>query len=224
MQTVTQSQLAITGALSSHRRRIAAISPKAFAQVYLAKHMRLKPSRMHEDLYGMLAGISSQRGQRIAVAAPRGHAKSTVVSLAYILWSILYKHEQLVLIISGTKEQAALLLKNLKDTQGIWASFDGQAFVIDDLLQAAGKKKGEVVLVSVDGGQEAFARIRDPKSTFMATVAIPFETMGTTAVDMVEKIVKEKTPKEKLVSGPYLYMDAVLVDKNNVPADGKWPF
>jgi len=118
----------------------------------------------------------------------------------------------------------ALLLKNLRDTQGIWASFDGQAFVIDDLLQAAGKKKGEVALVSIDGGQEAFARIRDPRSMMMATVAIPFETMGTTAVDMVEKIVKEKTPKEKLVSGPYLYMDAVLVDKNNVPAEGKWPF
>jgi len=146
MQTVIQSQLAITGALSSHRRRIAAISPKAFAQVYLAKHMRLKPSRMHEDLYGMLAGVSSQRGQRIAVAAPRGHAKSTVVSLAYILWSILYKHEQLVLIISGTKEQAALLLKNLKD------EIQGNELLLEDFPDVC-SKPGEIGGAGTGGGR-----------------------------------------------------------------------
>ena len=83
--------------------------------MYLTKHLRLKPSRMHEDLFGMLSRVTEQRGQRIAVAAPRGHAKSTVVSLAYILWAILYQHEQFVLVISATKEQAVLLLKNIKD-------------------------------------------------------------------------------------------------------------
>jgi predicted phage terminase large subunit-like protein len=115
MQTVTQAQLAITGALSFHRRRIAATSARAFAQVYLGKHLRLKPSRMHEDLFATLNRVTGQRGQRVAVAAPRGHAKSTVVSLAYVLWAILYGHEQFVLVISATKEQAVLLLKNIKD-------------------------------------------------------------------------------------------------------------
>jgi len=101
--------------LSAQRREVASHSPEAFARVYLDHHLRLPPSRMHADLYKMLHKATQQRGQRIAVAAPRGHAKSTVVSLAYVLWSILYEHEKLIVIVSATKEQAVLLLKSIKD-------------------------------------------------------------------------------------------------------------
>ncbi len=110
----------------------------------------------------------------------------------------------------------ALLLQNQGKVNGIWASFDGQAYIIDDLLQAQGVKKGQIPLVSVDGGQESFERIADPNSTFMATVSIPFEEMGRKAVDAIQTIVVDKKPKETITSGPYLFMDAVLVDKNNV--------
>jgi simple sugar transport system substrate-binding protein/ribose transport system substrate-binding protein len=50
----------------------------------------------------------------------------------------------------------------------------------------------------------------------MATVSIPFEEMGKQAVDAVQTIVVDKKPKETITSGPYLFTDAVLVDKNNV--------
>ena len=110
----------------------------------------------------------------------------------------------------------ALLLQNQGKINGIWASFDGQAYIIDDLLQAQGVKKGQIPLVSVDGGKETYARIADPNSTFMATVSIPFEEMGKQAVDAVQTIVVDKKPKETITSGPYLFTDAVLVDKNNV--------
>jgi ABC-type sugar transport system substrate-binding protein len=118
----------------------------------------------------------------------------------------------------------ALILKNQGKFQGIWASFDAQAFIIDDILTQQGMKKGDLVMVSIDGGQEVFARIRDPKSLMTATVAIPFERMGQEAVESVDKIVTKKMKKEDLVKGPYLLMDAVLVDKHNVPAEGKWPW
>lgn len=110
----------------------------------------------------------------------------------------------------------ALLLQNQGKINGIWASFDGQAYIIDDLLQAQGVKKGQIPLVSVDGGKETYARIADPASTFLATVAIPFEAMGQQAVDAIQTIVVEKKPKETVTSGPYLFTDAVLVDKTNV--------
>jgi len=118
----------------------------------------------------------------------------------------------------------ALTLKNRGKFQGVWASFDAQAFVIDDILTQQGMKRGDIVMVSVDGGQEVFRRIRDPKSLMTATVAIPFEKMGEEAVECVDKIVNKKMKKEDLVKGPYLLMDAVVVDKNNVPAEGKWPW
>ncbi len=117
----------------------------------------------------------------------------------------------------------ALLLKNRGDFEAIWTSFDGQAFVIDDLLREQGYKRGDVILTGVDGGQEAFARIRDPESLFTATVAIPFERMGAAAADAVEKMI-QGTPANEITAGPFLYMDAVLVDGTNVPADGEWPW
>ncbi|MCG2776244.1 MAG: substrate-binding domain-containing protein [Desulfobacterales bacterium] len=118
----------------------------------------------------------------------------------------------------------ALSLKNQGKFQGIWASFDAQAFIIDDILTQQGMKKGDIVMVSIDGGQEVFRRIRDPKSLVTATVAIPFERMGREAVESIDKFVNKGVKKESLVSGPYMLMDAVLVDTNNVPAQGKWPW
>ena len=91
------------------------MSPYAFAKVYLAHHLRSESSRMHAELYEMLHEATMQRGRRIAVAAPRGHAKSTVVSLAYVLWSVLFEHEPFVLIISATAEQAEQHLRTIRE-------------------------------------------------------------------------------------------------------------
>jgi simple sugar transport system substrate-binding protein/ribose transport system substrate-binding protein len=118
----------------------------------------------------------------------------------------------------------ALLQREQGRFQGVWASFDGQAFVIDDLLQAAGLHKGEVPLVSMDGGQETFRRIRDPGSLIVATVAVPFELMGTRAVDAIDHIVAQGGAREDVVKGPYMLLPAMLVDRTNVPAEGKWPW
>ncbi|MCG8355050.1 MAG: substrate-binding domain-containing protein [Kiloniellales bacterium] len=118
----------------------------------------------------------------------------------------------------------ALALKNAGEFEAVWTSFDGQAFVIDDLLQGQGYKKGQVLLTGVDGGQEAFRRIRDPESLFTATVAIPFETMGRAAVESFDKLLLQAQKKEEITAGPYLYMDSVLVDPTNVPSEGEWPW
>ncbi|WP_144655622.1 sugar ABC transporter substrate-binding protein [Achromobacter dolens] len=110
----------------------------------------------------------------------------------------------------------ALFLRNQGQFKGVWASFDGQAYVIDDLLQAQGMKKGDITLVSVDGGPETYRRIADPNSLITATMMIPFEQLGVTAIDAIDRIVVKKEPKDKIASGPYLFMDSVLVDASNV--------
>ncbi|MDQ0324184.1 simple sugar transport system substrate-binding protein/ribose transport system substrate-binding protein [Rhodopseudomonas julia] len=110
----------------------------------------------------------------------------------------------------------ALIMQNAGNFDGIWASFDGQAFIIDDLLKQQGMQKGDVVLVSTDGGPETFRRIKSPDSMLMATVAIPFEAMGEAAVDAMQKIAVDGAAKETITSGPYLYMQADLVDQSNV--------
>lgn len=102
-------------ALSRQRRAMAATSPRVFAQLYLQHHFRLPESTMHRWLFGILEEVTVDRGERVAVAAPRGHAKSTVVSLAYVLWSILYEKEQFVLLVSATQGQAIELLRAIKE-------------------------------------------------------------------------------------------------------------
>ncbi len=113
----------------------------------------------------------------------------------------------------------ALILKHQGNINAIWTAFDGQAFVIDDILQGLGYKKGEILLTGVDGGSEANRRIRDPQSLFTATVAIPFEEMGRDAVDALEKIVVHKRKKEEIVPGPFLFTEAIIVDETNVPKE-----
>jgi len=110
----------------------------------------------------------------------------------------------------------ALLLQNRGRIQGIWASFDGQAYVIDDLMRAQGLKKGQIPLVSIDGSPQTYARIADPDSLIVATVAIPFEAMGQQAVQAIQAIVVDKQSKDSITTGPYWYQDAVLVDRHNV--------
>ena len=83
-------------------------------------------------------------------------------------------------------------------------------------LKAQGVKKGQIPLVSMDGGQESYRRIADPDSALVATVAIPFEEMGIKAVDAVNAIVVKKQPVSSVANGRYLFMDAVLVDAGNV--------
>jgi len=99
--------------VSRFRRERAFLSPVAFGRTYLSHHFETKPSSMHAEIDGLLREASSGRGARFAIAAPRGHAKSTVVTLSYVLWSLLYGHERFVMIVSATREQASQLLKHV---------------------------------------------------------------------------------------------------------------
>ncbi|MCB9858471.1 MAG: phage terminase large subunit [Phycisphaerales bacterium] len=97
------------------RRKVATQSPEMFARVYLASTCNRPFSRMHRELFELLLNAQSQRAARIAIAAPRGHAKSTIVALAHVLWCALYARERLILLVSATKPQATTLLSHVKE-------------------------------------------------------------------------------------------------------------
>jgi len=101
--------------IRSLQREIGRRSLRAFASIYLKAHFRLPPSVMHKELFGLLEKASAERNARIAVAAPRGHAKSTLVSLAYVLWCICYHLEHHIVIVSNTADQAVDLLTAIKN-------------------------------------------------------------------------------------------------------------
>ncbi len=101
-------------AVSARRRAIGSSSPKAFAQVYLGPLFNKPFSRMHDELLAELGTLHQRRGAHLAIAAPRGHAKSTVVTLAYVLWCLVCQKEPFVIVVSGTSDQAAKLLEHVK--------------------------------------------------------------------------------------------------------------
>jgi predicted phage terminase large subunit-like protein len=52
--------------------------------------------------------------KRVAIAAPRGHAKSTGITKAYTLAAVLFRARSFVLVISDTYKQAVLFLGEIK--------------------------------------------------------------------------------------------------------------
>ena len=104
----------ISAEIIQARRNTGAQSPQQFAEAYLPSHCNLPFSRMHEEIFLLLKEITEKRNARVAIAAPRGHAKSTIISLAYPLWCVLYGKEKFVLIVSNTADQAISRLNDIK--------------------------------------------------------------------------------------------------------------
>lgn len=50
----------------------------------------------------------------VAIAAPRGHAKSTAITHAYTLAAILFKDRKFVLLVSDTYDQAVMFLSDIR--------------------------------------------------------------------------------------------------------------
>lgn len=50
----------------------------------------------------------------VALAAPRGHAKSTAITLTYSLAELLFRSSQFAVVISDTETQAAMFLEAIK--------------------------------------------------------------------------------------------------------------
>jgi len=75
---------------------------------------------MHRDLFeiqnrALAAGpLATRSPRRLAIAAPRGAAKSTFKSLIFPLHATLYRHERYMVLVSATLKQARQRLRNIK--------------------------------------------------------------------------------------------------------------
>jgi len=85
-----------------------------FRKYYFQNYNKLEDSVFHKDISYMLNELKSNRGTKLAIAAPRGSAKSTLVSLQYIIYCICYKTDPFIVIISNTSDQAQGFLESIK--------------------------------------------------------------------------------------------------------------
>lgn len=69
----------------------------------------------------------------VAISAPRGHAKSTAITLAYTLSCLVFRQRQFILMVSDTYEQAVLFLQELKkeleDNEDLQELFNVKGFI-----------------------------------------------------------------------------------------------
>ena len=62
--------------------------------------------KFHEEMWD----LCTSKNQFVAIGAPRAHAKSTSITLSYVLACLLFRNRRFVLIVSDTESQASMFL------------------------------------------------------------------------------------------------------------------
>ena len=72
-------------------------------------HFRDKSPKFHRTILG-----NALREKKMAVAAPRDHAKSTVLSFLYVCYCIVFKKKRHIVILQNTLSKACGSLNSVK--------------------------------------------------------------------------------------------------------------
>ena len=140
------------------RRKLGAIDMEFFGRAYFPHYFSRPSPEFHRELdaiwqQGVLKGrypltpadtkaISRLPGVRRAVAAPRGHAKSTNLTFKGTMHSTLYGYKHYPIIISDSSEQAEGFLDNIR------VEFEENTAILEDFGPLAGSAWRSNVLVT----------------------------------------------------------------------------
>jgi hypothetical protein len=84
-----------------------------FGKVYFGKRLTDETPDFHKELFA-LAQEAKETNEPLAIAAPRGHAKSTILSFLLPIHELLYQTKKYIVIISDTHYQATLLVGDIR--------------------------------------------------------------------------------------------------------------
>ena len=98
------------------RRALAQADFGYFTQTYFPHYIRSPHrSELHKYLFERLAQIvAAPTGQTDAIAAPRGEAKSTLVSQLFVLWCLVTGRKRYLVIVMDSIDQAYPMLEAIK--------------------------------------------------------------------------------------------------------------
>lgn len=106
---------AVDSAASEERRQKQADDFHYFCLTYFPHYVSNKESNFHRWVSGEMApALRSNQGIKYAVAAPRGEAKSTLISQLFPLWCVLNGWKWYTVIIMDTSDQAVTMLEAIK--------------------------------------------------------------------------------------------------------------
>ena len=101
---------------------------------YFPHYGKADPSELHKYLYERLPQIvNASTGQRDAIAAPRGEAKSTKISMSFVTWCLVTCAKWYPIIVMDAFEQAAEMLEAIK------AELEANPRIASDFPEACGQ-------------------------------------------------------------------------------------
>ncbi len=130
------------------RKQLAAIDLSYFGRAYFPHFFVRKSPAFHEELDSMWINgvlkcknpykdykeVDKEKGSHNAIAAPRGHAKSTNFTFKDTLHAIMYRYKHYVIIISDSSEQAESFLDDIK------TELEDNYHIIQDFGELKGEK------------------------------------------------------------------------------------
>lgn len=86
-----------------------------FGRVYCPHWMEDETPEFHLELYSLAEEAKKRPGSGCVIAAPRGHAKSTIMSFLFPLHELLYKRKKYIMVISNTYEMSQSMIAALRN-------------------------------------------------------------------------------------------------------------
>ena len=125
-----------------------------FFKTYLPHYFTLPPADFHRELLSLL----EVKGTPVAVAAPREHAKSTIVTLGFPLQQICFQQRHFIIIVSDTEYQAVDFVRfirlELEENERIRQDFGDLRTTGDTWADATFVTKNGVKVLARGSGQK----------------------------------------------------------------------
>lgn len=125
------------------RSQLAELDIQFFGRAYFPSYFEKAIPDFHKEQYKLMEDIESQGGgSKIAIAAPRGGAKTTLWDFIFPLHNALYMKKHFIILISDSSTQAEGYLTNIKE------EIEGNIAILEDFgkLQGSTWRMDEILL------------------------------------------------------------------------------
>jgi len=157
---------------------------------------------------GKIVEIYNDLGQMIRMRRAALHAVLTEYPNVEVAAGFVYAWPD---FFPDAKAKMEAILQAHPDIKGVFATFDGVGLAAAQAIREAGLQD-QIVVVGIDGEPIAFEEMKKPDTPFKATVALDFETMARTVVNMVFDLLNGKE-----VPLRHVYVPATLVTVETLP-------
>ena len=109
-QIINPNEILLFSTTEGRRSWVKQYGLTGFCQVYLPHHFTLESADMHHEIIGALSDISVKF---LEIIAFRGSAKTTISTLAFLLWELLENKNPFIIAVGDTDAQAGVNMANV---------------------------------------------------------------------------------------------------------------